>query len=331
MPDPQADNSDLFLAIAKALGAREGDNGHHRGILLNVPFLMKMTSTVAPGYVFKLRRLSPAGSSTKPVPRKPLAPWHKLLPEDYETAEIRCEIEDDYLYLWIDKPEELTADSIVSLLESCIQDHSGYFPSKSSYCYGCSSIGEASLVQVSSSIATICPGCLAGKQRSNAEENQRLNASNARLSLLLPLGLMLGAFGWSVVWTVYDAIFQIAKVSRIWMPYIVCVVISVAVGFGLGWPTGKILSRSGAAKKIPCGLLALLSTFVILLFGELLYAGYRVFSLTGTFDPLLIIHATLPLALGEDIHYAALKFIFATSVAVVIHEIAKPKKAKMRL
>lgn len=115
------------------------------------------------------------------------------------------------------------------------------------------------------------------------------------------------------------------------VPLIVSVLIVSAAGLGLGWPTGKILHRSGATKLLPRSLLAIVSAIFIIIFGEAIHTGFLVFMTTGKWDVSLILHAVLPLAVGDDLNFAVYKFLFAAAVAVAIYETAKTNALKLRI
>ena len=297
-----------FDAVARGLGAEPGDNGYYRGIANTAPFLYKQTSAVPSGYMFKFRRFTiplPAAPRPRSVGVQP--EWHDTLSSEYANAGVRSEVDYDYLYLWIDDPRQLTAASVVALVAACVQAHSQYFPHVGQYCSSCRSTGKATLVQNGSSVTTICSDCLDRKRQDVLAKNQSLNASDARVSLLLPLALVLGSLGWAVCWTLYDTIFRITKSNWIVVPTVLVMLVATGVGFGLGWPIGQILRRSGATKRFRPQPLAVISSLLMVVFGEIAYASYQIFEATGSLNPELIYRATLPLALGGNIIYAGYK------------------------
>ena len=238
-PEQQDDIDMQFDAVARGLGAEPGDNGYYRGIANTAPFLYKQTSAVPSGYMFKFRRFTiplPAAPRPRSVGVQP--EWHDTLSSEYANAGVRSEVDYDYLYLWIDDPRQLTAASVVALVAACVQAHSQYFPHVGQYCSSCRSTGKATLVQNGSSVTTICSDCLDRKRQDVLAKNQSLNASDARVSLLLPLALVLGSLGWAVCWTLYDTIFRITKSNWIVVPTVLVMLVATGVGFGLGWPIG---------------------------------------------------------------------------------------------
>lgn len=311
-----------FLGVASALGAKPGEEEYHRGLLRNAPFLLKLMSHTPPEYMVKVRMTEP---------RNLPSDWHDKLPEEYASAKIRCELDGDYLYLWIDDAGQLTEDAIAALVLSCVEAHSQYFPRSEGYCFGCRRTGSVILVQSSSSVATWCERCLVQKHEELHAESQRLNAFNAPLAVFLPLGLFASAVGWAVFWSVYDWVFRNANADHAWVPEIIVMLVVLAVGFGLGWPVGWLLHRSGAAQRLSPVALSVCMAALIVLLGELMHAGYVVFAATGTLDPGTILQVTPPLALGGNAVYTAYKLVFGLILGCVIYEVAKPEELRLRV
>lgn len=311
-----------FLEVAYILDADPVGDDYYRGVTHNTPFLCKLISVDPPTYMFKLRMMESQNLESN---------WTDSLPEKYSDANIGCEIEDDYIYLWIRDASSIDAAAITDLVSSCIEDHSEYFPDAPNYCFHCGKSGSASVVQSGASISSICDLCLQARAEDKEAEEERLNQSSATLSILLPLAIIISSFGWAVFWALYDAAFQMIDEEEIGVPVIVIATVVIVVGLALGWPTGKLLHRSGAVKIFPPILLSLVATAATLIIGELLFATFTVFRLTGDIHIGLILQYTLPLALGSDVMYSITKLIFAGALAWAIFFIAKPKEAKLAL
>ncbi len=319
-----------FLALTRAMGAEAGDNGYFRGILGHAPFLLKMTGAEQPGYFFKFRRKGVARPAAFAAPQPLEGAWHEKLAADHAAAEIRCDVEEDYVFLWIDKPQELTADSLAELAPACVRDHAALFPTEADSCIACHRAGSAVLVQANSSIATICPDCLEEKQQSHSKAVEKLNASDDRYSFLVPLGLLAGSGGWALFWGLYDAVFKVAKVDRIQVPTLLLAVVA-AFGFGIGWPMGKILHRAGASKQSSPRSLAIFFVLLITVGGEALSAAYTAYRYTGRVDFGMMRDLTLPFIIGDNPMYAATKICFAVLLGVGIFEAAKQKEKKLAI
>lgn len=318
-----------FLALAAAVGAEPGDNGYYRGIVGRAPFLLKKTESDPAGYFFKFRRKNLMEFAAESVG----AVWHEQLPADHAAAEIRCDLEEDYVFLWIDRPLELPADALSALAPACVRDHAGLFPEEEGQCMSCHQSGSASLVQANSSIATICPECLEQKRQSNAADNAKLNTSDGHFAAMIPVSLLAGGIAWALFWGLYDAAFRVAKSDMIHVPLMLMVLVA-ACGLAIGWPIGTVLHRAGASKRSaspsPLGL-AVFLTVVIAGLGELMYAAYTAYRMLGGIDFNLVRDLTLPFLFGDNPVYAGTKVGFALMVGTGISEGARRKEKKLAL
>lgn len=318
---PHFNIDEQFFAIAAALGAEAGDEEYYRGLLGNAPFLFKIMSVEPPGYLLKFRMMEPR---TEP------SDWHEKLGAEYAGAGIRCEIEGDYVYLWIDDASQLSADAIAALATACVRDHARYFPPSASYCYDCQEIGAGTLVQSSNMIGLSCEACLARRLREKVAEDQRVNPSGITQSVLLPLALVVSAVGWGVFWHAYDFMYEMANARFLHLLALVVALAMVVVGGALGWPVGSLLHRSGLSRRVSPRLLATIVTLFMVAAGELSYAGYVVFDFTGRVDPVVTLRVLPELAFGYPI-YAACKLMVAGALGVVIYEVAKPRAVTLRV
>ncbi|GAA5484390.1 hypothetical protein [Haloferula sargassicola] len=311
-----------FTAVASALNAEVGSANYYRGQVEGAPFLLKLISSDPPAYLIKLRMTEPHNLRSS---------WPGTLSEDYADANIDCEIEGDYIFLWIRDASSLDAADVVALVRSCVEHHGSYFPESIGHCFDCGTSGTASIVQSSASITSICEECLSRRSAAQKSEEVRLNESTSSLAILLPAAIALSAFGWALFWSLYDAAFAATNSDRVWAPQIVIIAVVLGVGFGLGWPVGKLLHRSGLVKRFSPGWLAASASFLALVLGELLFATYTVHRVTGAFDFGLALSNVVLIASGDNIMYALLKLGFAITFAAAIFHIAKPKVARLTL
>ena len=311
-----------FLSIASLLSAEAGSANYYSGQVDGTPFLMKLVSVDPPAYMFKLRMTESHNLHSD---------WPNTLSEEYVDANVDCEIEGDYIFLWIRDSSSLSAEKIATLVRSCIDHHSSFFPEAAGYCFDCSEFGKASVIQSSASITSICEGCLDKRSEARSLEEVRLNKSSGALTFLVPVAIALSAFGWAIFWWLYDAAFTAAHADRIWAPRILIIAVVLGVGFGLGWPVGKLLHRSGLVKRLSPAGLSIAATILALVIGELLFASYIVLRATGSMDFGLILQNTLPIAFGGNIMYALLKIGFAFTFGAAVYHIAKPKEARLTL
>lgn len=311
-----------FLAVVNALDATLGNDGYYYGHVGGAPFLMKLTSVEPPTYLFRFRMTQPHDLPSD---------WVGAISEIDDRAQVECEIEGDYIFLWIRDSSSLDAEGISALARSCVSHHADFFPSAPGYCFDCGESGNASLIQVKSSISSICTACLELRARARELKEEKINESSGLLVVLIPIAVFVSAIGWAFFWWLYDAAFDAANVKYVWMPQIVIIAIVLGVGFGLGWPVGKLLHRSGLVKKIPPILLSIVVTLVTLSLGEFLFATYMVIRSVGVFDFGFIVQNMLPIAFGGDVIYALQKILFAATFGVAIFEIAKSKKIQITL
>lgn len=309
-------------AVASALGAEAGSDRYFRGRVDGTPFLMKVISDNPPAYLIKLRMIAPHNLESK---------WPATLSGHYASANIGCEIEDDYIFLWIRDSSSLDTADIVSLVRECIDHYTDYFPQASGYCFDCRESGNASVIQSGLSVSSICGTCLDKRAKERNSEEARLNKSSGSFALLIPLAITLSAVGWATFWWLCDAAFTAANAERIWAPTIVLALVVLAVGFGLGWPVGKLLHRSGLVKWLPPAVLSIAVAALTLILGELLFASYIVFRAVGAFDPGMVFQNALSIAFRGDFLYAMLKMMFAIAFATVVFQVAKPKRVKIPL
>lgn len=311
-----------FLSVASLLSAEAGSANYYCGQVDGTPFLMKLVSVDPPAYMFKLRMTEPHNLHSD---------WPSTLSEEYVDANVDCEIEGDYIFLWIRDSIALNAEKVAALVRSCIDHHSSYFPEAAGYCFDCGELGNASVIQSSASITSICESCLDKRSEARRLENDRLNESSGSLTFLVPVAVTVSAFGWAIFWWLYDAAFIAVHAERIWAPRILILAVVLGVGFGLGWPVGKLLHRSGLVKRLSPAGLSIAATILAVAIGELLFASYIVLRATGSIDFSLILQNTLPIAFGGNIMYALLKIGFAITFCAAVYHIAKPKEAKLTL
>jgi hypothetical protein len=309
-----------FFAVVDDIDAEAGDDEYFRCVFNNVPCLFKLMSLTPPSYMFKLRMKEFRHVKTT---------WPSSLPPEYSAAQVGCDIEDEYIFIWVQDATTLDHKQISFLVSDCISKHKNYFPEEESYCFNCGRTGSGSLIQFESSVATVCETCLEEKTKQKKEKDVLLNTSNASFSALLPIAVLSSSAGWAVFWLAYDAVFKILNTERIWAPQIVFVLVIFAVAIGLGWPVGKMLHRSGATQLTSPIALSITNVAITIVVGELMFASFMVHRITGGFDLNLILRNTLPLAFGSNAGYSILKFIFAFSLAVAVYEISKPKTSKL--
>ena len=331
-----------FLAVANAMGAEWGDWDFYLGILDRAPFLLRQTASEPPGCYFKFRKKGRLGRPGRVVPRPaqparpgppgtPPAAWQDRLPEAYAKAEVSCEVDDEYVFLWISKPHLLPPEDIATLARECVLEHASVLPDQDRLCLTCGSTGEADLFHSEASVTTICPRCLDQKLETHTAVVEKLNRPTKKRSVLFPLALIGGSIAWAVLWNIYENIIQELKAMQLTIPSGIVVLLAVALGFCVGRPIGMILRRPETMKRLQAVALAILAALTIVVIGELLFGVVLVYAITGSMDVDLVSRATLLFTSGSNPSYARAKFLFACALAVAVYEASKPTTKSLRL
>ncbi|MCW1886328.1 hypothetical protein OKA04_16440 [Luteolibacter flavescens] len=257
--------------------------------------------------------------------------WQDTLPEAYVMAGVSCDVDDEYVFLWIARPGLLTAQDIAFLAKECVNKHASTLPDHDGMCLTCGGLGEATLVQNGASITAICPRCLESKQMTHQQDLEQLNLPSKKLPLLYPAALLAGGLAWGVFWNLWAAMFRVLDAKQLLIPSWVVIVLAVGFGFCAGWPIGTVIRRSGAISRFSAGTVSFLATLTIVVMGELLYGIGLAYAISGAFDLGLALQATLPFVLVQIPTYAALKFTFACTLGGAAYEFSKPKTKKMKI
>ena len=120
-----------------------------------------------------------------------------------------------------------------------------------------------------------------------------------------------------------------AESETVMIPWLAAVILVGVVGFTLGWPVGTLLHRSGAVKRFTTGSLAIATTVVTVVIGEIISTTLLVHRFTGTFDLRLALESIIPLTFGNNVMYTVTKLIFAIALGFSINQVAQPKKSTL--
>ena len=312
--------TDQMADIVEALEAGY-QREYYSGIVKHAPFLLKEITPDEGDYMFKLRMLE------APL-QKPR--WDKVVPKAFANAKISCEFEGEYMFVWVKKVESLRGEEIAGLVPFFIERHSDHFPQTAGYCYHCREAGSAKLLEHESSIVTICDTCLVKRAREKIETERSINASDSTMLLYLPLAFLVSATGWGLFWFLYDVLFTSLNTDRLYVPQLVLWCVVLAVGAGLGWPNGKLIHRSGAAKKFPLHVVVGASVLVTIILGELLCMSILLYQYNGFWD-IFVVAQLVWQANIENAAYLFIKFLFACAVFFGTRNFAEPKKGKLAL
>jgi hypothetical protein len=313
---------EAFAELVRALGAEQGSNGYYRGIVAHAPFLLKTTKSDPIGILLKVRCLPNCTVAES---------CQNDISERHPEMGIEIEREEEYFYLWINNPCGAATDELVQVVLDFLKAHASGLPSSDDYCFNCRQVGSGALRQSAGSITTICLDCLAVRENLQAIENTAANPSNTGFLALFPLGVLIGMGAWAGFWGAYDAAFRWAQNDRLVLPMYVALAVIGAVGCGVGWPVGRILFRSGIARRVPPFLLSIGTLFLIVFAGEALLDAWFIFRYTGCWDVSLAIRAVFPMIAASDIQYVLYKLTLAIVAGVVMANTLRPKVKPLRL
>jgi len=318
----QKELSAQIEAIVKDLNAQYATDGYVKGVLNNAPFLFKVLHDDPTLLLFKFRLASSRTGNSR---------WHTTFDSRLRALDITCETDEKYLWLWLRKATGVDGALIAQIVRQCVDYHSDYFPATSTHCFICDTTRPVSLVQDEDSIITVCDECMAKASEKRALAEKSLNPTNVLLGTMIPLGLVVSATGGAVFWFLYELLFEVAGVDVIYVPEIVLGGVVILVAFGLGWPVGKLLLRSGVTKRIPRTIVSTLATIIMVVCGELLFAAIIVFRSIHTLDMPATIQVSLHLLTNTDFTYLLYKLAFAVFLGAMIYGMLEPKKVKLAL
>lgn len=313
---------ETFAKLVRELGAEYGTDGYYKGIVAHAPFLLKTTKTEPIGFLLKVRCLP--NCYVEDV-------WQENISDRHPKAGIKVERDDEYLYLWIDNPGGVASDDLIQVVRDFLSAHATGLPSSDDYCFSCSQVGFGVLRQSAGSVATICPDCLTARENLQAIENTAANPSDTGFLALFPLGVLIGMSAWAGFWAAYDAAFRWAQNDRLYVPTYGALAVVGIVGYGIGWPVGRILFRSGIARRLPPVMLSIGALFLIVFGGEALFDAWFIFRVTGHWDAGLAIRAVIPFIAEGGVQYVLYKLLLAIMAGAVISNTLRPKVQRLRL
>lgn len=317
-----ADAFEQFDSVESLLGASPGDKGYSAGVFENVPLLFKLVEDQPPEYMFKLRKTSR---------RSGRCLWIEELGEPYSDAEVSGELDDQYLFLWIRNAAVLSPEEIVEFVSLCIEKYGVHFPPAPDYCYVCRKSGEAELRQIGADVSTVCPAYMASRIQERERKEEQLNYTNRAYYAFFPIVIASCGAAWAGFWALYDAMFDHAQRDTVSVPWFLIVPTYLAVGFGLGWPLGTLMMRTGLTKRFPILRLTIVFSILTILVGEIITTTVLAYKATGGF-PILGILLNVPLiASGGSVLYSLTKLSFAFAIGFGITKSAESRSARVRL
>ena len=309
-----------IAALFSELGVEPGADGFYIGTAGCAPFLVKILEDAYPPIImFKVRMVDG---------RDEASDWVSGFGVGYQLAEVSCEIEDGYLFLWIHKPDQLDATGMIELFRRCVDDHAALFQSELDYCHRCRQGVPSRVIQSKGTIGTLCEPCYEQVAELKERIDTVLNRSSPGLAILLPVAVCFAALGWGYFWAGYAVMID-KQDGVLFVPVFVAGVVVVVFGSLLGWPTGKILHRSGIVKRIPRGLLVFLVAAGTPVAGEYVVSALLVKHHTGSIDLQLAMKLFPEVFAGGGFTTSAMKCIFLGFFCHSVDQTARPKDNHM--
>lgn len=303
--------------LVSALGATEGTQGRYQGMVENVPFMLQVITAEPPTYIFRFRMMEP---------RTEFSQWQEEVKQMLPNLDVTCKMEGNYLWLWVHKATELSAEQIRLLAVKCVRDHAAVLPQNAGYCYQCgNTTGETTLVQAGDDIAALCPGCIEKRAETQAQLEHALRRFSWKRAALVPAALAVGGLGWGAFWVGFEKVTEMAG-GEIRLPQFVVLLLVVAVAYGTTWPVGKLLQSSGLVIRVPRMILMVGVTLATVLAGEFLFCSYLLFEAFHIFNPMLTVLTYTSVLGGADASYYVLKALFTGGVGWAIFQMTAPKQ-----
>jgi len=345
--------------LEEALGAKFGDPPFYYGLMGNAPFLFKQidTDTANPGYLFKFRKTmaKPKGPppgirgkvSIPPPPRvyqRPI-PISQQQGGAADTAEpdsestlssnrapggssksaFESEVDEKYLWVWVRQVSGLSGTEVADLAKSAVDTYADCFRGQPGECMFCFNKDGTEVRQIGSEVTLVCETCLEKREARRESIKRDLDKPMPFQGVIGPLLLVVASAGWAGLWYGLGALPQ----DRILVPRILLLALFVVIPFAGGRPIGGLLRRSGAARSVSPGLLALGFSVIVVLLGEgmlaslFIYDRFAAFSLMATFKVMSLNWQNLP-TFG-----AVLRLLTAASFGGGIHAGCRPLKVKL--
>jgi hypothetical protein len=246
---------------------------------------------------------------------------------DDEVAEVS--LEDGIAWLSLDDLSGESSDSIQELVESFGETLSAAGLAFPPGCVSCGTAEDVQILFVDGRCSRRCTKCIEGAFEEQEQAQEALDSASLLHVLGLPLAFLYVAAGWLLFWFLIDAILAWRNADAIVIPgafgVLIAGVILGAVGFGLGYPLGIFLRRSGLVSRSPL-MVSLPAILLACVAGEILYITVLVFRQVGVFDLTVAVRLFVPFVKSYAGSWMVLKVLVAGAIVLGCYAAAMVKK-----
>jgi hypothetical protein len=245
------------------------------------------------------------------------------LPEEIESlvdnGRADVSLEDGTAWLSLDDLRGQSSSSIQSLIESFGE---ALYAAKVTFAPGCVSCGghdDVNLLFAEGSCSRLCPECARDLFQKREDAEQQLNSPSVMHAFGLPLAFLYVSGGWLILWFLIDVLLTWWNTDTIVIPggegFVVLAAVLGAVGFGLGYPIGAFLRRSGVAHVSPLAV-SLSTVIAACVVGEMLLICAIVFRQTGVLDVAMATQQFIPFVKSYQPSWITGKVVAAAAIAL---------------
>lgn len=222
-----------------------------------------------------------------------------------------------------------TSDSIQELVETFAEELSAAGLTLPPGCISCGRTEDALLVFAEGTCTRICAVCVEKRVEEHAKIEEELNQPSSFYAVCLPLAFLYVAGGWLLFWALIDMFLRWKDTNELVIPGGVGLLVFAgflgAIGFGLGYPLGLFLRKSGLARRAPL-VVSLPAIVVSCVAGEIFYIAVVIFRDFGVFDLLAAVRVLVPFVLGYAGSWLVLKILVICGIVGGCYVAAVMKK-----
>lgn len=238
-------------------------------------------------------------------------------------------LEDGTAWLTFYNLSEETSDSIQELVETFAEELSAAGLTLPPGCISCGRTEDSQLVFAEGTCTRICHACVEERIEEHAKIEEELNKPSSFFAVCLPLAFLYVAGGWLLFWALIDMFLRWKDTNELVVPggvgLLIFAAILGAIGFGLGYPLGLFLRKSGLARRSPL-VVSLPAIVVSCVAGEILYIAVIIFRDFRVFDILAAARLLVPFVQGYAGSWLVLKVLVICGIVGGCYVAAAAKK-----